>query len=59
MTTFHEAIHAPPAAGSSEGDDPDQVVPALLAIAEAPEEIDMAAALYGDDERRGGAYGDG
>ena len=38
-------------------------MPALLRSAEAQEEIDMAAALYGDDEkpvrRSGGNDGDG
>jgi hypothetical protein len=57
MTTFHEAIIAA-RKRIAEGDDPDQVVPALLAMAEAPEEIDMAAELYGDTDDEG-AYGDG
>ena len=32
------------------GDDPDVVVPELLELAEAPEEIEMAQALFGDDD---------
>jgi len=32
------------------GEDPEVVVPEVLAHAEAPEEIAMAASLYGDDE---------
>jgi hypothetical protein len=31
-----------------DGADPEQVVPPLLELAEAPEEIEMAEALYGD-----------
>jgi hypothetical protein len=31
-----------------EGEDPEQVVPEVIAIAEAPEEIAMAERLYGD-----------
>jgi hypothetical protein len=33
-----------------EGRDPETVVPLLLELAEAPEEIDMACDLYGDDD---------
>jgi hypothetical protein len=58
MTTFHEAALA--AKRRIElGDDPDQVVPALLAIAEAPEEIELAAQLYGDEPQDEGDDGDG
>jgi len=32
------------------GEDPEQVVPAVLAAAEAQEEISMAESLYGEDE---------
>ena len=32
------------------GAPPDEVVPALLEVAEAQEEIDMAEALYGEGE---------
>jgi hypothetical protein len=58
MTTFHEAILNARRRIES-GDDPDQVVPALLAIAEAPEEIEMAAALYGDEPQDEEDDGDG
>ena len=37
-----------------EGADPDEVVPSLLEVAEAGEEIDLAESLYGDP-----AEGDG
>jgi hypothetical protein len=33
-----------------EGEDPELVVPEVIAIAEAPEEIAMAERLYGDTE---------
>ena len=55
MTTFHDAMLTA-RRRIEQGDDPDQVVPDLLAIAEAQEEIDMAAALYGEDEEQ---HGDG
>ena len=58
MTTFSEAVQVARRRIES-GDDPDQVVPALLALAEAPEEIDMAAALYGDDPADEEDNGDG
>ncbi len=48
MSTFPDAMEAA-RRRIEQGDDPDQVVPALLAIAEAPEEIEMAAELYGDE----------
>jgi hypothetical protein len=32
------------------GGDPEALVPRLLELAEAPEEIDMACELYGDDD---------
>jgi hypothetical protein len=35
------------------GEDPEQVVPEVLALAESPEEIAMASDLYGDDEDEG------
>ena len=34
-----------------EGADPELVVPPLLELAEAPDEIEMAEALYGDVEK--------
>src|SRR6185436_3849755 len=35
------------------GEDPELLVPEVLALAEAPEEIAMAEALYGDDRQPG------
>jgi hypothetical protein len=58
MTTFHEAALAAKRR-IERGDDPDQVVPALLAIAEAPEEIELAAQLYGDEPQDEEDDGDG
>ena len=58
MTTFHEAVLAA-RRRIENGDDPDQVVPTLLALAEAPEEIEMAAALYGDEPQDEEHDGDG
>ncbi len=35
------------------GDDPELIVPALLQVAEAGEEIELAESLYGDDDGDG------
>jgi hypothetical protein len=35
------------------GDDPEVVVPGLLQVAEAGEEIELAESLYGDDDGDG------
>ena len=58
MTTFHEAVLAA-RRRIEDGDDPEQVVPTLLALAEAQEEIEMADALYGDDAEDEEHDGDG
>ncbi len=57
MTTFHDAMLTA-RRQIEQGADPDQVVPGLLAIAEAQEEIDMAAGLYGEDANEE-QHGDG
>jgi hypothetical protein len=50
--TFHDAF-----LGARErirrGDDPETVVPQLLQLAEADEEIELAESLYGDDDGDG------
>ena len=47
MTTFHEAF-TQARNRIRGGADPEQEVPAVLAVAEAEEEIEMAEQLYGD-----------
>ena len=49
MTTFHDAFMETRRRIEA-GEDPERVVPALLALAQAAEEIDMAERLYGDDD---------
>ncbi len=47
MTTFREAFLRA-RKRVEQGDDPETVVPELLQLAEAQEEIEMAGRLYGD-----------
>jgi len=47
VTTFHEAF-TQARNRIRGGADPEQEVPAVLAVAEAEEEIEMAEQLYGD-----------
>ncbi len=48
MTTFREAfLNARKRIDT--GEDPELVVPEVLAVAEAPEEIEQAARLFGDE----------
>ena len=54
--SFHDAYVAARQRIAS-GADPDAVVPGLLAVAEASEEIQLAEGLYGEGE--GGDDGDG
>jgi hypothetical protein len=49
MSTFHDAF-LDTRRRIEAGEDPDAVVPALLALAQAAEEISMAEGLYGDGE---------
>ena len=54
--TFHDAF-LEARERIARGEDPELVVPALLAVAEAEEEIELARSLYGDegeDERGDG-----
>ena len=48
MTTFHEAF-VDARRRIEAGEDPELVVPALLHLAEAQEEIEMAEALFEDE----------
>ncbi|HYX85191.1 MAG TPA: hypothetical protein VE777_09505 [Gaiellales bacterium] len=48
MTTFHEAF-VDARRRIEAGEDPELVVPALLRLAEAQEEIEMAEALFEDE----------
>ena len=48
MNTFHDAF-LDVRRRIEEGEDPELVVPALLRLASAPDEIDMAEALYEDE----------
>ncbi len=48
MNTFHDAF-LDVRRRIEEGEDPELVVPALLQLASAPDEIDMAEALYEDE----------
>ncbi len=49
MTAFREAFMQA-RLDVDAGADPEAVVPPLLRLAEAPEEIEMANALYGDED---------
>jgi hypothetical protein len=49
VNTFHDAFLDVRRRISS-GEDPELVVPDLLRLAEAQEEIDLASALYDDDD---------
>ena len=49
MNTFHDAFLETRRRIES-GEDPDRVVPTLLALAQAAEEIEMAERLYGDGD---------
>ncbi|HEY3764210.1 MAG TPA: hypothetical protein VGL44_03555 [Gaiellales bacterium] len=52
MNTFHDAF-VDVRRRIAEGEDPELIVPELMRLAEAQDEIDMAEALYedeGDDE---------
>ncbi len=57
MSTFHDAF-LDVRRRIEAGEDPELVVPSLLRIAAAQDEIDMAAALYGEDDREE-QHGDG
>jgi hypothetical protein len=48
MNTFHDAFLDVRRRIES-GEDPEEIVPGLLRLAEAQEEIDMAEALYADE----------
>ncbi|HUZ83968.1 MAG TPA: hypothetical protein VMU66_04690 [Gaiellales bacterium] len=48
MSTFRD-VFVEARARILRGDDPELVVPPVLAAAEAEEEIEMAESLYGDD----------
>ena len=48
MNTFHDAF-LEARRRIEAGDDPERVVPGLLEMAEAEEEIEMAEALYEDE----------
>lgn len=52
MTEFRDAFLAARRRIET-GDDPELVVPPLLQLAEAPEEIELAASLYDDEDDDG------
>jgi hypothetical protein len=54
--SFHEAFLAA-RERIARGEDPELLVPELLAVAEADEEIELAESLYGDEPE--GHRGDG
>ena len=49
MSTFHDAF-LDVRRRIEAGEDPELVVPGLLRLAEAQEEIDLAETLYGDED---------
>jgi hypothetical protein len=49
VNTFHDAFIDVRSRIESGAADPEEVVPGLLRLAEAQEEIDMAEALYADE----------
>jgi hypothetical protein len=56
VTTFREAfLHA--RRRVEQGEDPETVVPELIQLAEAQEEIEMAGRLYGDEDETEEAAG--
>jgi hypothetical protein len=52
VSTFHDAF-LDVRRRIEAGEDPEVVVPSLLRIAAAQDEIDMAAALYADEDSEG------
>jgi hypothetical protein len=56
VTTFREAFLRA-RRRVEQGEDPETVVPAVIQLAEAQEEIEMAGRLYGDEDADGEAEG--